>query len=83
MGGTVGDVANTCRFPVILSTDVEVSHWGLRTGAGDSSDRAAPDDADPDGAFVYPDTKPATARPLPRAYEGAPPQVPHDVSDFL
>ena len=34
-------------------------------------------------AFVYPDTKPAAARPLPRAYEGAPPQVPHGIADFL
>jgi hypothetical protein len=31
-----------------LSTDVEVRHWGLLTGAEDSSDRGAPDDADAD-----------------------------------
>ncbi len=34
-------------------------------------------------AFAYPDTTPAAAHPLPRAYEGAPPQVPHGIADFL
>ena len=33
--------------------------------------------------FQYPDTKPAKAAPLPRAWEGAPPQIPHDITAFL
>ncbi len=31
----------------------------------------------------YPATAPGESELLPRAYSGAPPQVPHDVSDFL
>lgn len=34
-------------------------------------------------AAQYPTTAPGESKLLPRAYAGAPPQVPHDVSDFL
>lgn len=34
-------------------------------------------------AFQYRDAAPFTAQLLPRAYQGAPPQVPHDIKDFL
>lgn len=34
-------------------------------------------------AAQYPTTAPGESKLLPRAYLGAPPQIPHDVSDFL
>jgi len=40
------------------------------------------DDPSPD-VFDYPATKPAAAMPLPRAYSGAPPQVPHKIDGYL
>jgi cytochrome c-type protein NapB len=40
------------------------------------------DDPSPD-VFEYPATKPAAAIALPRAYSGAPPQVPHKVDSYL
>jgi nitrate reductase (cytochrome), electron transfer subunit len=33
--------------------------------------------------FAYPMTKPADASALPRAYVGAPPQVPHNIASYL
>lgn len=33
--------------------------------------------------YRYASTPPGQSRPLPRAYLGAPPQIPHDISDFL
>ena len=33
--------------------------------------------------FEYPTTKPADASPLPRAYPGAPGQVPHSIASYL
>jgi cytochrome c-type protein NapB len=33
--------------------------------------------------FEYPATKPANASALPRAYFGAPPQVPHSIASYL
>jgi cytochrome c-type protein NapB len=33
--------------------------------------------------FQYPETKPAAAKALPVAWDGAPPQVPHDITAFL
>jgi cytochrome c-type protein NapB len=40
------------------------------------------DDPSPD-VFQYPQTEPVSAASLPRAYEGAPPQVPHKIDAFL
>jgi len=40
------------------------------------------DDPSPD-VFEYPNTKPAAAIALPRAYSGAPPQVPHKIDAYL
>ncbi|MBI1284909.1 MAG: cytochrome C [Thiobacillus sp.] len=40
------------------------------------------DDPSPD-VFQYPPTDPGEAKALPRAYSGAPPQIPHSVDDFL
>ena len=33
--------------------------------------------------FQYGDNAPFTSKVLPRAYQGAPPQVPHDIKDFV
>lgn len=33
--------------------------------------------------YHYPETQPMQSKPLPRAYPGAPPQIPHDIYDFL
>jgi cytochrome c-type protein NapB len=33
--------------------------------------------------FEYPQTEPHAAQPLARAWEGAPPQVPHNIDDFV
>jgi cytochrome c-type protein NapB len=33
--------------------------------------------------FQYPQTSPFEAKPLPRSYIGAPPQIPHDIEDFV
>jgi cytochrome c-type protein NapB len=33
--------------------------------------------------FNYPDTPPSSAQPLPRAWDGAPPQVPHKIDAFV
>lgn len=33
--------------------------------------------------FQYPQTTPAAATPLPVAWAGAPPQIPHEMSDYL
>ena len=33
--------------------------------------------------FAYPQTKPKKSEPLPRAYADIPPQIPHDVEDYL
>jgi nitrate reductase (cytochrome), electron transfer subunit len=40
------------------------------------------DNPSPD-VFAYPVTKPADASALPRAYIGAPPQVPHNIDTYL
>jgi cytochrome c-type protein NapB len=40
------------------------------------------DDPSP-AVFDYPQTEPHEAQPLPRAWEGAPPQIPHTIDDFL
>ncbi len=40
------------------------------------------DDPSP-AAFDYPQTEPNEAKPMPRAYSGAPPQIPHNIDDFL
>lgn len=40
------------------------------------------DDPSPD-AFQYPQADPGEGQTLPRAYSGAPPQIPHSVEDFL
>lgn len=40
------------------------------------------DDPSP-ASFTYPQTEPHAAQPLPRAWEGAPPQIPHNIDDFL
>ncbi len=40
------------------------------------------DNPSPD-VFAYPETKPADASGLPRAYIGAPPQVPHSIANLL
>ena len=40
------------------------------------------DDPSP-AVFDYPKTEPYEAQALPRAYSGAPPQVPHGIEDFL
>jgi nitrate reductase (cytochrome), electron transfer subunit len=40
------------------------------------------DDPSPD-VFQYPQTEPSAAHALPRAYSGAPPQVPHKIDAFL
>jgi cytochrome c-type protein NapB len=40
------------------------------------------DDPSPD-VFEYPQTEPNEAKPMPRAYSGAPPQIPHSIDDFL
>jgi cytochrome c-type protein NapB len=34
-------------------------------------------------AFDYPATDPSASGALPRAWEGAPPQIPHNIADFL
>lgn len=40
------------------------------------------EDPSPD-VFQYPETDPAEAKALPRAYSGAPPQIPHGIDDYL
>jgi len=40
------------------------------------------DDPSP-AVFDYPRTEPHEAQPMPRAWEGAPPQIPHNIEDFL
>jgi nitrate reductase (cytochrome), electron transfer subunit len=34
-------------------------------------------------AFAYSDTMPNKSKPLPRAYDGAPPQIPHSIDAFV
>jgi cytochrome c-type protein NapB len=34
-------------------------------------------------AFAYSDTMPNKSKPLPRAYDGAPPQIPHSIEAFV
>ena len=40
------------------------------------------DNPSPD-VFQYPQADPGEGKPLPRAYSGAPPQIPHSIEDFL
>jgi len=40
------------------------------------------DDPSP-AAFDYPQTDPQASHALPRAWDGAPPQIPHNIDDFL
>jgi cytochrome c-type protein NapB len=40
------------------------------------------DDPSPE-VFDYPKTDPSSAQPLPRAWEGAPPQIPHKIDAFV
>lgn len=75
---------------VMLATGVVVMTYGVLQAAEVSladdqmglSKTSVFDDPSPE-VFQYPDTAPHDSQPLPRAWEGAPPQVPHDIEDFL
>ncbi len=79
----------TIMMAVLAATAVTLGHGTLQAAENTMLDdqmglsrTSVFDDPSPE-AFQYPQTEPSMAHAMPRAYSGAPPQVPHKLEVFM